>query len=351
MPLVRIDDSSLPPTSITDSATGAEYAVHFVPNVVAVNQLCKNAITLSTHHPHSQVVSQEGERATFLVWMSQFDDALLHWLLECAVFFELFAVLRDRVCPNLRIWCKGPPRPYHATIAAHLGISADAIVYSISQPHHINNLCIVPHPDQMLNDDRCSDAARARLDRLFARFAADADQQHRLLYDVVVLPRQQLHNNVHASGQRRSDCSDIVCELLARRGADRVFVLHTDRMRSLQEQLDIVRSSSCMIVTDGSPFLFNALAVKGCRIVVLGDTVLEQARQFIKMKYLLDYIESRNDVVYVPYVHGTFENARFFYSQIESLLLLSPLPLAPLVPLVPSSSTDSEEVSDTSPTG
>ncbi len=336
MPLVRIDDSSLPPTSITDSATGAEYAVHFVPNVVAVNQLCKNAITLSTHHPHSQVVSHRGERATFLVWMSQFDDALLHWLLECAVFFELFAVLRDRVCPNLRIWCKGPPRPYHATIAAHLGISADAIVYTV--PPAATNVCIVPHPDQMLNDARFSDAARARLDRLFARFAAAAAGadplvdggllQQPLPYDVVVLPRQQLHNNVHASGQRRSDCSDIVCELLARRGADRVFVLHTDRMRSLQEQLDIVRSSSCMIVTDGSPFLFNALAVKGCRIIVLGDTVLEQARQFTKMKYLLDYIESRNQVMYVPYVHGTFEKATFLYSQIEPLLSLCPFPFS-----------------------
>jgi hypothetical protein len=72
------------------------------------------------------------------------------------------------------------------------------------------------------------------------------------------------------------------------------MVLNTDEITDLTEQITSVRSSSTIILTDGSPFLVNNMFCMKTKLFIIGNVTPSQAQLFAKMKYIIDSISEAN---------------------------------------------------------
>lgn len=53
-------------------------------------------------------------------------------------------------------------------------------------------------------------------------------------------------------------------------------ILHTDEIHDLKDQIDIIRKSFIVILTDGSPALVNSLFTTYSHVIILGEVLKEQ---------------------------------------------------------------------------
>lgn len=240
----------------------------------------------------------------YLSLHSQFDNALLHWVLECALFFPLFIHLK-RVYPTIQMHCtvyKG----YHTIFAKYFGIDPENIVYTALPSH---NVCIIPAMLHLHNVNEIDEYYKQLFHSFWKWFDTPLPSKS---IDILIMPRQILQNN---DMKHRSIIMDDILHNLPQ-----AVILNTDTITDLHTQIQMVRSAKCIIVTDGSPFFFNGLLSSNAVIIALGDVVISQAQHFKKYDYFLNLIYKHNVVHHIPYTHGSLENCVFYYNQIQHYL-------------------------------
>lgn len=133
--------------------------------------------------------------------------------------------------------------------------------------------------------------------------------------EILILPRQINSNSNQQSGQRISNCIDIINNI------ENIEILHTDTITDFKKQIEKIKKAKTIIVTDGSPYLLNGLFACNSKIIVLGDMVKGHCNHQIKSKFYNELIKSKNNnVIFIPYLHGDFYNNIFNYSDIEPFL-------------------------------
>lgn len=105
-------------------------------------------------------------------------------------------------------------------------------------------------------------------------------------YDCIVLPRQTKENYKH--NDRTYDMTSIYRDL--DRSGSHYRIVETDTIEDLADQIQQLRSSSHVIITDGSPFLVNNMFCVNSTIQIIGGITNNQMKTYVKMKYITDLI-------------------------------------------------------------
>ena len=246
-------------------------------------------------------------KSYYLILDTLFSMALFHWFAECAIFLPLFKLLKFNY-PNLKIVFK-TFRNYHKLFCDYFDINFEDICYSID---NYNNICFFPKPITALNDNSiCDEYIKYVMTFIEKLNDIDIPQKNN---NILIMPRQNIDNSKTKSGFRINNCNDIINNLHS------AIVLNTDNITELKEQINLIKLSKTIILTDGSPYLLNGLIAKDSKIIVLGDIVISQTNNFIKMNFFNELIKKHNDVIFIPYIHGTFDNSFFLYDDINGYI-------------------------------
>ena len=243
--------------TITDQTEGGEiidiYKIYHVKNVVSYS-LCGN--TYNRWNIETATDSTEASHMYFII-DTFYHEAFSHWVFESGVYLDLFNRLRKLYPIKLVLKAR---RTYKSLFCELFNIHEDDIVYDI-QP---GNICIFPSPISAMNDLTISDQYTKQLIRLYDSFAPYRNGPKSI--DILLLPRQVKENY---KGNDRTYCVDRLLAYLSEyRGS--YAVLHTDSITDIFDQISQVSRAKKLIVTDGSPFLVNAMFIENARIYVLG---------------------------------------------------------------------------------
>jgi len=242
--------------TITDETEGGEmidiYKIYHVKNVISYS-LCGN--TYNRWNIETATQSTEAGHM-YLILDTFYHEAFSHWVFESGVYLELFNRLRKLYPIKLVLKAR---RTYKSLFCKFFHIEEDDIVYDI-QP---GNTCIFPSPISAMNDRTISEQYTKQLIRFYDSFAPYRTGPKSI--DILLLPRQVKENY---KGNDRTYCVNELLAYVSGKGSHRV--LHTDEITDLREQIRQVSSARNLILTDGSPFLVNAMFTENARIYVLG---------------------------------------------------------------------------------
>lgn len=292
---------------INISCNSTDYEISGIYKYFTIN----NVISYSHHNFDSYRIcntnSNNISNNYYLILDTQFSAALFHWFAECAIFLPLFIELKKKY-PSLKLVFK-TKQIYHKLILEYYNIQETDILYSISQ--NVENVCFFPLPISALNKTTICDDYILYANS-FIEWLNNVELEKS--NDILILPRQKQQNSGEESGNRINNCNDIITNL------PNSIVLHTDSLYSFSEQIRLIKSSKTIIVSDGSAFLFNGVFANNSTIIVLGDMVVSQCNDHKKMEYYMNVIKKNNNVVFIKYTHGDFNNSSFLYKDLISFL-------------------------------
>lgn len=233
---------------------------------------------------------QEGH-AVFFVIDVLFDEAFGHWHAESAIFLRYWSKLFSEY-PNLQIVLKAD-RIYKRLALKAYNIPFERIIFGGSDSLPCNNLCIFP-PLFLLNDMNLDVGTFSELWKLHILYLQEAAGVSVLVPKTITtlaLPRQTREN--YKPNDRIIPGTRELCEKVSRMEGG--YVLHTDDVTDLLEQVRIVASSQNIIVVYGSAFLVNGSLAVNSHI-----NVIEKSHQpYPGIQSIISWINSRgNTVVY-----------------------------------------------------
>ena len=221
-----------------------------------------------------------------------------HWVIESAVFLPLFKKLKS-VYPiiKLHLLCS---KQFKTLFLNHCNISQNDISYTLEP----NNECFLPEPCTILN-------ANKREYSLHFRYIVDFFNSIRpeILpvkdIDILFLPRQTKENYVgNPRTHNTKELEDVILLM------NNCYVLHTDKLTELKEQINLILRAKNIIVTDGSPYIINSLISLNANIICIGDAVQHQITVLTEMRMIQSIIESSNKVHTVKYKNYTFQSIK-----------------------------------------
>jgi hypothetical protein len=250
----------------------------------------------------------------FLILVTSFSDSFFHWIAECAIYIPFYLQLKKQY-PLLKIVFKTKFQ-YHTKLLELFGLSDDDVVYSITD---FNNISLFPLPISLLNKNSINNDYILYAEHFIKciNYVVEEDMNNKKWFDVLIMPRQKDENSPANSGSRINNCDDIINNIPTAK------ILNTDKIVSIKEQLYLVKSSKTIILSDGSAFLFNGLLATNSTIIVLGDIVISQAKDYKKMNFYMEFIKKNNNVIFLPYSNGNFNNCSFFYKDLPREHLVS----------------------------
>lgn len=208
-------------------------------------------------------------------------DAFAHWVFESAIFLP--SVPRaSRIVLSAR-------KEYKRLFCNYFGFSDKDIDYDG-----------VPRTDMIT---LMNNPVPAGYPSMLKSFASHFRSSVLPSVEYIVMPRQTRENCVP---------NDRPCPITPHLNAfkNSYTIVNTDKIDSLQTQIDLVNSGRTLFVVDGSAALVNGMFCSGKKIYIVrtGEGAIEiQARIYPMMKLLLDHVCSRNTV---SFIHGHEIGAR-----------------------------------------
>ena len=208
------------------------------------------------------------------------EDAFGHCFFECFIFYPLL-LEKIETHPSLKILTSNTKR-YCKNFLNMIGVSSP-IVHTVKPS---GNIVFFPPIISMNSPDM--NVVRTYTERYVNSIKALTAPPMRLLY----LPRNMKEN--YSGNERTEPCmSDIVI----RKGGS---VLDTYLLNDMKAQMALVHSAVVLVVHWGSAFHVNCLTLQGKKIILLDSPVsVNQERALVMIKYIHNYIESRNTVFHI----------------------------------------------------
>lgn len=208
------------------------------------------------------------------------EDAFGHWFFECFIFYP-FLLEKLAMHPSLKIltsntkrYCKnflnliGVSSPIVHTVTSHRNVVFFPPIVSLNKP---NMGIIREYTELYVNSIKASPCTPVKL-----------------LY----LPRNTKENYVvnDITDPYIHDLSEIV---IMKGGS----VLDTYSLNNMKVQMDLVHSADVLVVHRGSAFHVNCITLRDKKIIILDSPVsVNQERDFDSIRYIHEYIKSRNTV-------------------------------------------------------
>ena len=180
-------------------------------------------------------------------------------------------------------------RVYKLLFTNYFHIEDSDIVYSI--PIDKSNVCFFPSPISLLNSNNPLTQVYKDIISSFVCEFNIPTESNVSNYEYIVMPRQSKENYV--GNDRFYDFSYIYKALEEKN--KRYFVLNTDTITVLTDQITMVRNTPRLIVADGSAFLVNNIFCKNQHIIVVGNhETYNQSSSYVRMKYIIESVSEIN---------------------------------------------------------
>lgn len=210
------------------------------------------------------------------------ENAFGHWVAETGIYLPLFIILK-RTYPNLKLVLRSE-KVYKKLFCDFFGVKD--IVYSLEP----NNLCFFPSPISALNDQDITDEFKKQTYIFRDCFMPTSPIEH----EFVILPRQIKEN--FAPNDRIITFQNLINFL-----GEKAYILNTDEITKLEDQINIVNSGKNICLPEGAAFYVNALFCTGKTIYIVDitETYKQQVIKYVKLKFLFETYNEKNNVIYI----------------------------------------------------
>jgi len=221
-----------------------------------------------------------------------FQDAFGHWVFESAIYLPLFKKLKETY-PNIKLVLK-EEKNYKKLFCKYFNIDSNDIVYIIES----NNISFFPSPITCLNDQVISETYKNQIFK-FKEFFVDNNNIKR---DLLIMPRQTKEN--YKNNDRVHNI-----QYLLDKYKDKAYILNTDEITDLKDQIDLVQSSKNIFLTEGSPFFVNSFFCKNKNIYSIHHNhSIVNNHYFSKNRFMCELIKSENNLKEVHELHQSTIN-------------------------------------------
>jgi len=284
--IYNIDDKSTYTHIIIDDI----YKLFIIENVMNYSLINFDTHRIETCEKTDDIVKSNKVEYYFAIDLL-FDDAFGHWVYESAIYLPIYNKLKDKY-PNIKILLK-EKKTYKLFFLNFFNIMERDIVYN--NEINSNNVCIFPSPISPLNNNsNFTDIYKSILYNFCTIFSNYQKCIEPYQYDYVILPRQ---NKENYKGNDREYNLESVYESISTI-TNKYYIIHTDMITNIYDQISRVRSASNVILTDGSPFLVNNMFCKNQKLFVFDTITTNQSANYIKLKYIQDMISELNNNTY-----------------------------------------------------
>jgi hypothetical protein len=221
----------------------------------------------------------------YLLIDTHHNEAFAHWIYESFVYLRFYHRIKQ-IYPSIKIVFKSK-RIFKILFCKYLNISEEEMVYSI--PNDKPNLCVIPQPITALNYKICNGKNIKLINNLFNHFKNETliDNSHYL-----IMPRQSKESYYG---------NDSIMELLSvikyfNNNKISNYVLHTDEITDINDQINILSRYKNIILVDGSALLVNGMLCRNKNLYVVGRLCTQyQSERYVKFAYLLKCIQEINN--------------------------------------------------------
>lgn len=224
-------------------------------------------------------VKSNNENVYFII-DTFFHDAFGHWVFESAIYLPVFKKLKESY-PNLKLVLK-EEKNYKKLFCKYFNIDENDIVYNIES----NNTSFFPSPITCFNDQVITEAYKSQIYKFREYFVDNNDIKR----DMLIMPRQTKEN--YKSNDRVHNI-----QYLLDKYKDKAYILNTDEITNLKDQIELVQSSKNIILTEGSPFFVNSFFCKNKNIYSIHHNhSISNNQYFSKNRFMCELIKSENNV-------------------------------------------------------
>lgn len=278
-----------------------EINVYTVKNVTSYKYHNKGYDILSNNN----ILNSEYHYFIFEISAQDSSDAFGHWIIECAILLPIFKKIKS-THSNIKLHLH-TRKQFKTLFLNHFNIKENDISY-ILEP---NNKCFVAEPFTFFDNKPDSSLNFSLHFSLHFRYVVNFFKSIRpeLLpekdIDILFLPRQTKEN--FCGNNRIHNTKQLEDAILS---MNNCYILHTDNITDLKDQINLILRAKNIIVTDGSPYLINSLISLNANIICLGNIVLSQISSFTEMRMVQTIIELNNKVTTIQEDFYTFESVK-----------------------------------------
>ena len=221
----------------------------------------------------------------YFVFETEYSGGFAHWIHECMIFIDTYITLKKEKYPNLKIVAVGDFN-YKKIFFNFFNIPLTDVVPSIIP----KRTCIfTPVICLMTLNKNLKDYFIEKTTTLFNTLTKDLDNTQNI--PITFLPRQTREN--FPVNDRRITYIGIEEAVKNKEGV----VYHTDLVKDLKEQMQIVRSSKVLICDYGSSFFVNGMFANNATIYVLYN--MKNHEDYMLYGAVYDIICSKNKVIFI----------------------------------------------------
>ena len=269
--MMYINDTSVHNNVIIDDV----YKLYIVENVTGYK-----LIDYNTHVIDISTNSISGAPNYYFVIDFPYDDAFGHWVFESAIYLPIFNKLKESYS-NIKLLLKSR-KQYKKIFINFFNINESDVVYDNAIGS--NNICLFPSPISSLNDKSLPENFKIITQKFVSMFHSFSVTIPNT-YDYVVLPRQIKEN--YQPCDRKYDFSFVYNALNEKKL--NYFILNTDDITNLIDQIQTVRSSSNIVVCDASAFIVNNMFClnSDIHIVATSPPTEVNGKEYPKLNYAI----------------------------------------------------------------
>ena len=242
----------------------------------------------------------------YLIIDTKLHDAFFHWVAESAIYLLFFNILKNKY-PTLKLYLK-EFKTYKKLFCDYFNINQNDIVYNLDY----SNVCIFPMPISCLNIAKRDENWKIQFNYFIEKLNSTCIDNQKYIQSIF-LPRQTKEN--YKNNDRTYNTIDISNHI---ENSENSVILNTDNIVDLTQQINMINSSSNVILTAGSAYFMNGLFCKNSHIIVLDDSLIWQIDTFMKLKYIHNKICETNKVFFIK----SKGNNVFYYNNIKKYLQL-----------------------------
>lgn len=270
-----------------------EVNIYNLKNVISYKYYNKGYAIISDNN----IVNSEHQYFLFEISAQQSQEAFAHWIIEGAIHIPIFKKIKC-IYSNIKLHlhiCK----KFKTLFLNYFNINENDISYTLEP----NNECFIPEPFTFFdNKSDCSLHFRYVVN-FFNSIRPEILPEKDI--DILFLPRQTKENFI--DNNRIHNTKQLEDAILL---MNNCYVLHTDNITDIKDQINFILRAKNIIVTDGSPYLINSLISLNANIICIGGCVLYQIRVYTEMRMLQTIIELNNKVHNIQESFYTFENVK-----------------------------------------
>jgi hypothetical protein len=270
-----------------------------------INYECENFSKWIINNNEDSIIKDDVQY--YLIIDMPFNEAFAHWVYESAVYLPLFINLKKEH-PNIKLHFK-TMKDYKKLFCKYFNIFEDDIALHLKE----NNVCIFPLPISCLNNIELTIDYKLLVNNLISNL--NIIKENNKQYNILLSPRGKKENLV--SNDRLCDVDDVINNIS---NNSNNYILYTDDIDNLNEQIQIFSNSKNVIVVDGSAYLVNGIFCTNSNIIVLGNVTLDQMAIYKKIQYIHELVLNTNTVTHLPYMNGNYNNSKYYFKDIKIYL-------------------------------